>query len=173
MTLLQPGPMTSTEPLSAEAMQLSDLDEILAIERVSFSAPWSRDVFVKELANRAARAVVFRLRGGLAGYICFWVVLDEAHIQTVAVNPAMRGRGYGMEIMRHLEAMSVQEGVSRIILEVGRRNIAARNLYRKCGFSAIGFRKQYYAEIDDDAVVMEKCLTSDSHVIAKSGSDLP
>jgi ribosomal-protein-alanine N-acetyltransferase len=78
-----------------------------------------------------------------------------------------------MEIMNHVEAISLREGVRRIILEVGRRNIAGRNLYRKCGFSAIGFRKRYYAEIDDDAVVMEKWLAGDSQITAETGSELP
>ncbi|MCA1960995.1 MAG: ribosomal protein S18-alanine N-acetyltransferase [Desulfomonile sp.] len=154
-------------------MQQSDLDDVLAIERVSFAAPWSRDVFLKELANRAARSEVFTADdGAIVGYVCFWVVLDEAHIQTIAVHPNMRGRGYGSAIMGHVEEICLREGVRRIILEVGRRNTAARNLYRKCGFTAIGFRKRYYAEIDDDAVVMEKWLTSSAQVNSESGADL-
>lgn len=166
--------MTTAAPVAARQMQQSDLDEVLAIERGSFAAPWSRDVFVKELANRAARAVVFTVEdGAITGYVCFWVVLDEAHIQTVAVHPNMRGRGFGSAIMSHLEGMCLQEGVRRIILEVGRRNAAARNLYRKCGFTAIGFRKRYYAEIDDDAVVMEKWLTLGAQINSEAGSDLP
>jgi len=165
--------MTTGAGLAARQMQQSDLDEVLAIEQVSFAAPWSRDVFLKELANRAARAVVFFAEdGAIAGYVCFWVVLDEAHVQTIAVHPNMRGRGYGGVIMNHMEGMCLQEGVRRIILEVGRRNAAARSLYRKCGFTAIGFRKRYYAEIDDDAVVMEKWLTLGAQIDSETVSDL-
>jgi len=165
--------MSDTERLAAEQMQHSDLDDVLAIERASFAAPWTREMFVSELSNRVARAVIFRVDAAVAGYVCYWVVLDEAHLQTVAVHPDMRRRGFGMAIMSYVEAMCLREGVRRIILEVGRRNAAARNLYRKCGFTAIGFRKRYYSEINDDAVVMEKWLTTGAQLTAETGREIP
>ncbi len=144
--------------LEPARMQPSDLDEVLAIERASFAGPWSRDMFLEEMDNRHARLVVFRLEGKIVGYICFWVVLDEAHLLNIAVHPEYRGRGHGRAIMAYLESVCVEEGLNRLLLEVGRRNAAARNLYKKFGFSSIGFRKQYYAAIKDDAFVMEKWL---------------
>jgi ribosomal-protein-alanine N-acetyltransferase len=139
-------------------MQPSDLEDVLAIERVSFASPWSRDMFLEEMDNRNSRLIVFRLETRVVGYICFWVVLDEAHILNVAVHPELRGVGYGTSIMAYLEAVCADEGLNRLLLEVGRRNGPARSLYRKLGFSSIGFRKQYYAAIKDDAIVMEKRL---------------
>ncbi|MBI4962087.1 MAG: ribosomal protein S18-alanine N-acetyltransferase [Desulfomonile tiedjei] len=139
-------------------MQVSDLDAVVAIEKVSFAAPWSRNMFLEEIANRAARLMVFKSEDTLVGYICFWEVLDEAHLMNVAVHPDYRGHGYGKFIMDQLEAMCLRDDLKRIILEVGRRNLPARRLYRKCGFSAIGFRKKYYSELQDDALVMEKWL---------------
>lgn len=145
-------------PLQPARMQPSDLDEVLAIERASFAGPWSRDMFLEEMDNRHARLMVFRREGRIVGYICFWAVLDEAHVMNIAVHPEQRGRGYGREIMAYIESVCVEEGLNRLLLEVGRRNAAARSLYRKFGFSSIGFRKQYYAAIKDDALVMEKWL---------------
>jgi [ribosomal protein S18]-alanine N-acetyltransferase len=139
-------------------MQPSDLEDVLAIERTSFASPWSRDMFYEEMENRNARVVVFRLEGKIIGYICFWVVLDEAHLMNIAVHPEQRGKGYGKAIMVYLESVCQQEGLNRLLLEVGRRNASARSLYKKFGFSSIGFRKQYYAAIKDDALVMEKWL---------------
>ena len=139
-------------------MKASDLDAVMAIERASFAAPWSSKMFLEEMNNRAARVIVFKSGNALVGYVCFWEVLDEAHLMNVAVHQDYRGRGYGKFIMEHLEAMCLREGLRRIILEVGRRNLPARRLYRKCGFSAIGFRKKYYAEVQDDALIMEKWL---------------
>ena len=134
------------------------LDEVIAIEQVSFSAPWSRDMFLGEMSNRVSRQVVFKSGETLVGYLCFWVVLDEAHLMNIAVHPERRGSGYGKYMIEHLEAICLREGIRRIILEVGRRNIAGKNLYRKCGFSTIGFRKNYYPTVPDDALVMEKWL---------------
>jgi [ribosomal protein S18]-alanine N-acetyltransferase len=147
-------------PLEPAQMQPSDLEDVLAIERTSFASPWSRDMFYEEMKNRNARVVVFRLEGKIVGYICFWVVLDEAHLMNIAVHPEQRGRGYGKAIMAYLESVCRQEGLNRLLLEVGRRNAPARSLYKKFGFSSIGFRKHYYAVIKDDALVMEKWLGS-------------
>jgi ribosomal-protein-alanine N-acetyltransferase len=148
-------PELSLEPAR---MQPSDLEEVLAIEKASFAGPWSRDMFLEEMDNRNARLMAFRLEGRIIGYICFWMVMDEAHLMNIAVHPEQRGRGYGRAIMTYLEAVCVQEGINRLLLEVGRRNAPARSLYKKLGFGSIGFRKQYYASIKDDALVMEKWL---------------
>jgi [ribosomal protein S18]-alanine N-acetyltransferase len=148
-------PNLSLEPAR---MQPADLEEVLAIERASFAGPWSRDMFLEEMDNRNARLMVFRLEGKIIGYICFWMIMDEAHLLNIAVHPEHRGCGHGRAIMAYLESVCVQEGLNRLLLEVGRRNDPARRLYKKLGFSSIGFRKQYYAAIKDDALVMEKWL---------------
>lgn len=142
----------------AEPMRMTDLEQILAIERVSFPAPWSRKIFEDELANRHSRAVVFRIGRRIVGYMCFWLVLDEAHLLNIAVHPDLRKSGHGKAMMDYLENCCRREGLKRIILDVARRNLAARNLYGKCGYQSIGFRKNYYTEAKDDALVMEKWI---------------
>jgi ribosomal-protein-alanine N-acetyltransferase len=142
-------------------MTPADLPEVLSIERASFPAPWTEDMFLREIANRTSRALVFKAGEKIVGYLCFWEVMDEAHVLTIAVRPQERGKGYGLAIMAHLEAMCLRDGLKKIILEVGRRNMPARGLYKKCGFNAIGFRRAYYAETKDDALVMERWLKSD------------
>ncbi len=145
-------------PLESAQMQPSDLEDVLAIERTSFATPWSRDMFYEEMKNRTRRVVVFRLEGKIIGYICFWVVLDEAHVLNVAVHPEQKGPRVWQSNYGYLESVCRQEGLNRLLLEVGRRNAPARSLYKKFGFSSIGFRKHYYAVIKDDALVMEKWL---------------
>jgi ribosomal-protein-alanine N-acetyltransferase len=148
-----------TDPkIRPEPMTPADLDEILAIEKASFAMPWTREMFVREISSRTARALVFRDRNEIVGYLCFWEVLDEAHLMVIAVRPERRGEGHGKAIMTHLEKICLQDGLKRIILEVGRRNSRARDLYRQSGFRSIGFRKQYYAGTGDDAMVMEKWI---------------
>ncbi len=147
-----------SEPILAEPMKPEDLDSVLGIENASFPAPWSRNMFLEEMRQRHSRMTVFRSQGELVGYMCFWEVLDEAHLLNIAVHPQRRGHGVGKYMMDYLEKVSLQDGLKRIILEVARRNNAARDLYKKCGFSSIGFRKKYYAAVEDDALVMEKWL---------------
>jgi [ribosomal protein S18]-alanine N-acetyltransferase len=152
-------------------MQLGDLDAILSIESTSFAQAWSRNMFLEEMANDAARVIVFRANSKLVGYLCYWKVVDEAHLLNIAVHPDFRGRGLGREIMAHLETLCRQEGLTTIILEVARRNGRARNLYRRCGFETTGFRKNYYPAIKDDALIMAKKLSAaNSRETAAGGS---
>jgi [ribosomal protein S18]-alanine N-acetyltransferase len=141
-------------------MCVSDLDDVLAIENASFARPWSRQMFLDELSNKAASVIVFRVSGKPVGYMCFWEVVDEGHLLNIAVHPEQRSHGLGTFMLGYLERACRQRGLSRILLDVGRRNTPARNLYKKFGFKAIGFRKNYYAETRDDALVMEKRLIS-------------
>lgn len=146
--------------LLVEPMQSTHLDDVLAIEQVSFATPWSRESFLGEISNRVSRQFVFKLGESLVGYMCFWEVLDEAHLMNIAVHPNCRGSGYGTHLMGHLEAVCVKDGIKRIILDVGRNNTSARRLYKKCGFNTVGFRKNYYPAVPDDALIMEKWLGS-------------
>jgi [ribosomal protein S18]-alanine N-acetyltransferase len=146
------------KPIVPQPMRLSDLDDVLAIENASFAAPWSRQMFADELSNQAATVVCFTVAEKLVGYLCFWEVVDEGHLLNIAVHPKHRSDGLGSFIMDHLERTCVSRGLRRILLDVARRNVPARNLYKQCGFHAIGFRKNYYAETQDDALVMEKRL---------------
>lgn len=140
-------------------MGLEDIEEVVTIERASFPSPWSRNMFLEEMRNSNSRLVVFKVRSTVVGYACFWAVVDEAHLMNIAVHPERRHEGLGRLMMGRIESMCLDEGLTRIILEVARRNIPARNLYRSCGFSTIGFRRNYYSVARDDALVMEKRLT--------------
>jgi [ribosomal protein S18]-alanine N-acetyltransferase len=131
---------------------------VLFIERASFPSPWSRNMFLEEMRNSNSRLVVFKIGATVVGYACFWAVLDEAHLLNIAVSPDRRHEGLGKLMMARIESMCLNEGLTRIILEVARRNLPARNLYRSCGFSSIGFRRNYYSVAKDDALVMEKRL---------------
>jgi ribosomal-protein-alanine N-acetyltransferase len=146
--------------MHAEPMRLEDLEEILSIEKGSFPTPWSRNMFLEEMENRNSRLIVFKIEGAIVGYVCFWAVLDEAHLLNIAVHPAKRHQGLGRLMMAEIEALCIKEGLNRVILEVARKNVAARSLYRKCDFHSIGFRKNYYGVTKDDALIMEKFLLS-------------
>ncbi len=81
---------------------------------------------------------------------------------TCSTSQCIRNKGangLGTFMMDYLERSCRQRRLNRILLDVGRRNVPARNLYKRCGFESIGFRKNYYAEIQDDALVMEKRLS--------------
>lgn len=139
------------------AMEYADLDQVVEIERRSFPTPWSRHAFVSELRDNAyAHYLVARLGDRVIGYAGMWVLLDEAHITNLAVHPDYRRRGVGRRLLAALERLAARLGARRMTLEVRPSNAAALHLYRRSGFEVRGRRPHYYADSDEDALIMWK-----------------
>jgi ribosomal-protein-alanine N-acetyltransferase len=140
-------------------MRVEDLDEVLEIERASFSMPWSRGAFTYEIErNRVARCWVTREDDRVAGYLCLWEVVDELHITNVAVHPAYRRRGIGRAMLAAVLEDAVRRSLSLVGLEVRPTNDEARALYESFGFRVVGRRRGYYYDTGEDALVMEARL---------------
>ncbi|MFC4766879.1 ribosomal protein S18-alanine N-acetyltransferase [Effusibacillus consociatus] len=136
-------------------MQLSDIDRILEIEHRSFSAPWSRAAFEGELTrNHFAKYIVVEIDGVVAGYAGMWIIIDEAHITNIAIDPAYRGRKLGENLLRQMMMVAVWNGADRMTLEVRVSNKTAQSLYQKLGFIKYGIRKGYYSDNGEDAIIM-------------------
>jgi ribosomal-protein-alanine N-acetyltransferase len=155
--------------LRIEPMRVDDLDAVLAIERVSFPHPWSRQAFLYELReNRVARLWVARLpaedaepppeappEAPIVGYLCLWLVADEMHVTNFAVDPTHRQRGLGRHLLGTLLELYRRNGARRAALEVRPSNHSARRLYEAFGFRQVGLRKGYYFDTGEDALLME------------------
>ncbi len=137
------------EPLSEQFIA-----PILEIEQEANSAPWSERSFRNELSNAQSVFVVAISGGAVVGYGGAWIVVDEAHITTVAVNKDYRGQGIGAKIMRELLQQSKARGASCSTLEVRASNQAAIHLYEKLGYVLTATRKKYYPDNNEDAVIM-------------------
>lgn len=136
-------------------MTLKDLDQIMALEKVSFTAPWSRNAFTGELTdNHFARYLVMQLGDEIIGYGGMWIIIDEAHVTNVAVSPLYRGRKLGERLLRFMMAVASTEGARKMTLEVRVSNFSAKNLYHKLGFVEAGLRKGYYTDNREDAIIM-------------------
>jgi ribosomal-protein-alanine N-acetyltransferase len=83
-------------------MEKRDIPEIMAIENVSFPAPWAEQAFLGELKNEFAFYCVVIHEGKVAGYCGTWLFSGDAHITTVAVHPDCRGQGLGKMLMHTL-----------------------------------------------------------------------
>jgi ribosomal-protein-alanine N-acetyltransferase len=144
--------------LDRENCSPQDLDEIVEIERDSFSTPWSRTLFGAELNNPISRILVMKTlyhgREIMAGYAVYWLVADELHLQKIAVRRAMRKRGFAASILREVLAFSSSQHILKATLEVRASNLPALNLYRKFDFSVKGKRPRYYDDTGEDALIM-------------------
>jgi ribosomal-protein-alanine N-acetyltransferase len=139
-----------------EPLEEADLDEVLEIERASFSNPWSRQMFLWEMQNAGVSyAYVLRTPGWrVAAFCTVWLVLDEVHINNVAVRPECRGQGAGRILLTHVLREGAARGAARATLEVRRSNAAALSLYERLGFTVGGTRRNYYTSPVEDALIL-------------------
>lgn len=145
--------------LLIEPMQVEDVEEVLAIERASFAAPWSRLAFLSELLeNERAVYLVAREEGAVIGYVGMWRILDEGHITNLAVHPDARRRGVGRRLLEALCNLAIARGLRRLTLEVRVSNSVAQHLYESLGFSVAGIRPGYYQDNQEDALIMWRDL---------------
>ncbi len=126
----------------------------MLIEAEANSAPWSEQSFRNELTHSGGVFLVALLAGEVVGYGGMWLVIDEAHITTVAVATEHRRKGIARAIMVELLARAKRENVECSSLEVRAGNIAAIALYKALGYGEIAVRKGYYPDNREDAVVM-------------------
>jgi [ribosomal protein S18]-alanine N-acetyltransferase len=144
--------------LLVRAMEKRDLERVVEIESLSFSSPWSKEAFQKEIEeNKLAVYLVAECSGAVAGYMGMWKVMDEGHITNIAVAPEYRGRGIGGALLAEMIAQSEQSGIVAMTLEVRTSNSSAQKLYMKYGFESAGIRPNYY-ENGEDANIMWKKL---------------
>ena len=140
-------------------MKPADLEGVMAIEEASFQTPWSRGMFLEELARRFSDPVVAEGEGGeILGFAVSWTVAGESHLLNIAVRPDRRGGGVGRALLRECIRRGARAGASRIHLEVRAGNEEARRMYHAAGFSFLGIRKGYYNDTGEDAVLLAREL---------------
>jgi ribosomal-protein-alanine N-acetyltransferase len=147
-------------PLALRRMRATDVPAVMAVERASFASSWPSTSFERELSqNQMARYIVLERKGdgtanGLLGFAGLWLMLDEAHVVTVAVLPEQRGHGYGRLLVHGLVGMARDYEMHVATLECRVSNGPARALYGRYGFYEVGLRKKYYSDNQEDAVIM-------------------
>lgn len=131
----------------------ADLPDVVAIERRSFPAPWSLAMFVLELSKPSSICLALTEGEAIIGYLICSRYDTVWHVMNVAVNPDRRREGIASVLLNTLfERVSDEE--AQYTLEVRRSNDSAIRLYESYGFKAAGFRRRYYRDNGEDAVVM-------------------
>jgi ribosomal-protein-alanine N-acetyltransferase len=142
-------------------MTEDDLDQVLAIERAVFPTPWSLRSFRFELRdNPHARNLVARVDGRVRAYACIHVIAGDLRINNIAVDESSRRRGLGSTLMSRLLDLGRSAGCRMASLEVRPANRSARALYQRYGFRDVGLRRGYYQDTGEDAILMEKDLST-------------
>lgn len=141
--------------MNIRRMTLDDLAQVVAIDTASFSLPWPERSFRFEITdNPASRAWVAEIDGKIVGMIVAWLLVDEAHIATLATHPDFRRQGIARKLLIFSLQSMMSEGALTSVLEVRESNAAAQEMYRKFGFEESGRRPRYYRDNDEDAILM-------------------
>jgi ribosomal-protein-alanine N-acetyltransferase len=136
-------------------MRRRHLRSVLKIESHVYPRPWSLSLFMSELALRNSRAYyVARVDGVVVGYTGLMVNADDGHVTTLAVDPAWHRRRIASRLLLILARDAIRRGATGLTLEVRVGNREAQELYRVFGFHPAGIRKNYYAETNEDGLVM-------------------
>lgn len=172
-----------TYGIRIEPMQAQDIGDVLQIEHMSFSSPWTARAYEYELRyNDMAHYYVARINPNrfdhgngagvkswltrwlrpappsmldmLVGYVGFWLMAGEAHISTIAVKPEYRGHSFGEVLLATVIQEALRCGAHVATLEVRVSNHNAQELYVKYGFEKVGLRKAYYSDNNEDAFIM-------------------
>ena len=137
-------------------MKLEDVPAVHEIDELSFSLPWPERSFRFELtSNPVTRAWVAEAEGQVAAMLVLWLIMDEAHIATIATHPDFRRQGIGERIMLEALLSARAEGARHAFLEVRASNLGAQAMYKKYGFIVAGLRPHYYRDNDEDAILMD------------------
>lgn len=132
-----------------------DLEGIFALEQICFSEPWSRESLTRDLTeNRLAFYLVAQLDSEIVGYVGIWNIVDEGHINNVAVSPVYRRQHIGTILIDTLIKVTEEAGIKKHTLEVRKSNESAKALYRNFGFKECGVRPRYYEDNNEDAIIM-------------------
>jgi [ribosomal protein S18]-alanine N-acetyltransferase len=159
--------------ITVRPMVVEDMEQVVALDQMSFSLPWPAHSFRYELfENEVARLWVAEVKSAqtqatpasiisapvvyptVVGMIVVWLILDEVHIATIAVHPQYRRLGIGRQILITALRECRAHGAVSATLEVRENNSNAISMYRKFGFEIVGRRKHYYKDTNEDAILM-------------------
>ena len=131
-----------------------DLDAIMELEVVAFTMPWSRKSYEDMMKVSNVNFETAVCGDKVLSYMLYQYWSEGAELHTLAVNPNWRRKGVARKMLTHLFDWAREHGVEKIFLQVRPSNSKALDLYKSFGFVAIGTRKKYYTDNNEDAYIM-------------------
>ncbi len=152
--------MIEDNRINIRPMREGDLDSVLVIDRLSFSMPWPKSAYLRDLKKNpdallwVAEEISQESGIKVVGMIDVWIIEEEAHIATLAVHPDYRGRGIASGMLEVLLVEAYKRGACQAMLEVRASNHKALSLYDHYGFKVVHRRRNYYRDNNEDALLM-------------------
>ncbi len=155
------SPHPDASQIRLRSMRADDIPQVAALDHLSFADPWPQGSFEYELkANNYSLCLVAEdpaaaEGGNIVGALVVWLIVDEAHIATIAVHPDHRHRGIGRRLLAEGLLQAAERGAVKSLLEVRSGNAEALHLYYGFGFKAVGLRPNYYPTEQEDALLLD------------------
>lgn len=133
----------------------SDYDRLFEIEQAAHLVPWTKGTLLNSQGEKYLN-IKLSEQNKIIGFAISQIILDEATLFNIAIDPAFQGKGYGKRLLSDLILQLKTRGVATLWLEVRESN-PARKLYDKLGFNEVDIRKNYYPTPNggrENAVVM-------------------
>ncbi|MBQ8831443.1 MAG: ribosomal protein S18-alanine N-acetyltransferase [Oscillospiraceae bacterium] len=143
--------------------RLEHLDDVLKLERLCFSNPWTEGQLLSEIESEYGCVFIDYNGETPVGYCIYHMAGDQAELYRIGTDPDKRGQGIGNELMKTGISWANGQNAESIFLEVRASNVPAISLYEKHGFENIGMRKKYYTAPVEDAVIMVRKVTEDDN----------
>jgi len=149
------APESAPQGIDIVPMKRRHLKAVVTIEQLIFPSPWSLSLYLSELTQPSSRAYfVARSDGDVIGYAGLMVAVGEGHVTTIGVSQQWQRRGIGRMMLLKLARTAIEHGAEDLTLEVRVSNTGAQAPYHEFGFAPAGIRKNYYAEVHEDAIIM-------------------
>ncbi len=148
----------SLQTVVVRFMTMNDVPAVMDVDSLSLPTPWAKRSFQYELTENPASCLLLAEQQGensqIVGFVGFWMLVDEAHISTLAVHPVHRQKGIGSQLLLEAIRQGNAMGARLVTLEVRLSNQSAINLYHKHGFEVVGRKVHYYMDNQEDAILM-------------------
>lgn len=135
---------------------VKNIEQVLEIEKTSFSNHWTKKMLLAEANNKFSRFKICIINNSIAGFVIYRIVLEEAEVLNIVIDNQFRGKSYGKQLLSYAINDMKENNVENIFLEVNEHNTIAQNLYKNAGFIQYSIRQNYYGT--DSAVLMKLSL---------------
>ena len=166
-------PSFLADAMDLRPMRPSDIDQVMLIERGSFTSPWSAQFFLEEIGVSYSQSLLAEFQGRVVGYLIYWQLPSDVDVHNLAVHPDYRRRGVGRYLLTTMIHNAREKGFRRVTLEVRKSNSAAQRLYQSLGFVGNGVRRGYNVgiSINSQGVRLAHSLISSQSRISDRVSD--
>jgi len=132
-----------------KSINLSNINELILIEKESYSNPWTRSHFRNDIKNKYSLNYIYKKNNQILGYLFGYLIGYEYHLNKITVKKKYRQKEIGKLLFLHCLKDLIAKDVRCIQLEVSSLNLIAQNFYKSLSFVEVGIRKKYYSDCED------------------------